>query len=122
MRIKQLRIERELLQKDVAAMLSVNRTTYGKYETGDAVPPLDNLIKLADYYGVSLDYLVGRPEGKEAKTTPRLSHAERQLVENFRQLSPQGQEYIQQTMAMAVHTYKRCSDLSDMENDEMKGA
>lgn len=103
MRIKELRIERNLLQKDVAAVLSVNRTTYGKYETGDAVPPLDNLVRLADYYGVSLDYLVGRPE--DGGDVPRLSQTERRLLEDFRGLSTQGKEYVLQTMDMAVKIY-----------------
>ena len=49
-----------LLQRDVADQLHIDRSTYSYYERGKTNPPLDILIKLADYFGVSLDYLAGR--------------------------------------------------------------
>ncbi|MGN1410247.1 MAG: LexA family protein [Eubacteriales bacterium] len=59
-RLKELRVEKKLLQKDVANYLGVNRTTYVKYETGASQPDNDTLKRLADLFGVSLDYLLGR--------------------------------------------------------------
>lgn len=65
MRLRELRIEKSLFQKDVAAYLGIDRTTYVKYESGASEPPIETLIRLCNYYGVSLDYLVGRSNEKE---------------------------------------------------------
>ena len=59
-RLKELRLKKKLLQKDVADYLGVNRTTYVKYETGASQPDNDTLSRLADFFGVSVDYLLGR--------------------------------------------------------------
>lgn len=47
-------------QKDIADILNVNRATYGLYETGVNLPPIDKLVILADHFNVSIDYLCGR--------------------------------------------------------------
>ena len=62
-RIRELREDRDLTQTALADYLGVRQTTYSKYELGRIEVPVEVLIKLADYYQVSLDYLVGR-EGK----------------------------------------------------------
>lgn len=62
--LKQLRQEKGVLQKDVASYLGVDRTTYVKYERGDSEPNHDILSKLADYFNVSIDRLLGREESK----------------------------------------------------------
>lgn len=67
-RLKELRTARGLLQKDVAAVLGIDRTTYVKYEKGQSEPSFDILTKLADYFGVSVDYLLGKTDIK--KTPP----------------------------------------------------
>ncbi len=55
-----LRQKEGLLQRDVADQLHIDRSTYSYYERGKTNPPLDILIKLADYFGVTTDYLLGR--------------------------------------------------------------
>lgn len=64
-RIRDLREDNDLKQKDLAAYLSVDQSTYSDYENGRINIPVDILIKIADYYNVSLDYLVGRSNTKE---------------------------------------------------------
>ncbi len=59
-RIRDLREDRDWTQAQVANFLGVRQTTYSKYELGKILVPIDMLIKLADLYRVSLDYLVGR--------------------------------------------------------------
>ena len=59
-RIKELREDKDLIQKDVAHMLGMSQTGYSKYETGERDIPTDILIKLADFYDTSVDYLLGR--------------------------------------------------------------
>lgn len=59
-RIYELRTDHDLTQKAIAAMLDMNLQVYRRYEKGDRDIPLWALIKLADYYGTSTDYLLGR--------------------------------------------------------------
>lgn len=59
-RIYELRTDHDLTQKAVSAILDMNLQVYRRYEKGDRDIPLWALIKLADYYGTSTDYLLGR--------------------------------------------------------------
>lgn len=59
-RIRDLREDNDLKQKDLAKILSVDQSTYSDYENGRINVPIEQLIKIADFYNVSLDYLVGR--------------------------------------------------------------
>ena len=61
-RLRQLREERHLLQKDMAAVLDCTTNNYQKMEYGDVNVPGKNLLFLADYFDVSLDYLTGRSD------------------------------------------------------------
>lgn len=58
--LKILRKQKGLYQKDVANFLGVDRTTYVKYENGVSEPDNDTLVKLAELFNVSVDYLLGR--------------------------------------------------------------
>lgn len=60
MKLHDLRIAAGKDQKEIAEMLGVAVSTYSQYETGKTIPSLSVLRKLADYYNVSLDYLVDR--------------------------------------------------------------
>lgn len=59
-RIRDLREDRDLTQKQVANILGMSQTGYSKYETGENDIPTQILIKLADFYGTSVDYILGR--------------------------------------------------------------
>lgn len=61
-RIRDLREDKDLTQTQVAKMLSMSQTGYSKYETGENDVPTSILIKLADFYGTSVDYLLGRTD------------------------------------------------------------
>ncbi|MCI5955374.1 MAG: helix-turn-helix domain-containing protein [Clostridiales bacterium] len=58
-RIRDLRQDRDLSQKQLAAMLGMSQTGYSKYETGENDIPTSILIRLAKLYGTSVDYLLG---------------------------------------------------------------
>lgn len=60
LRIKDLREDNDLTQKEIAKILMCDQSLYSKYERGEREIPLSLLIKLADYYGTSLDYLTCR--------------------------------------------------------------
>lgn len=59
-RIKDMREDHDLKQKEVAAVLGIDQRVYSNYETGKREIPVHLLIKLADYYKVSTDFLLGR--------------------------------------------------------------
>ena len=63
--IRSLRIDKNLTQKQVAQHLGISQNTYSQYEIGVLNYPVEALIKLADLYGVSVDYLLGRTSQKE---------------------------------------------------------
>lgn len=58
--LRDIREDRDIRQKDIAAVLNVSQNTYSQYETGVISLTAEVLIKLADYYGVSIDYLLDR--------------------------------------------------------------
>ena len=60
LRIRDLREDKDLKQKEVADYLMCDQSLYSKYERGERPLPLEYANKLADYYGVSVDYLLGR--------------------------------------------------------------
>ena len=62
LRIRDLREDRDLNQTQVAELLNVHQTTYSDYERGKLNIPLAALDRLADFFGVSVDYLLGRTE------------------------------------------------------------
>ena len=59
-RLKDLRNDKDLSQTDIAKMLGMSQTGYSKYETGENDVPTQILIKLADFYNTSADYILGR--------------------------------------------------------------
>lgn len=63
-RIRDLREDADKRQKDIADLLNMQLTVYQRYERGEREIPLWAAIKLADYYNVTLDYLVGRTNEK----------------------------------------------------------
>ena len=60
--LKLLRTERNLTQMELAFDLGLPQSTYQQYESGAHQAPYETLIQIADYFGVSIDYLLGRTE------------------------------------------------------------
>lgn len=63
-RLRDLREDADLNQKDIADLLHISQTTYSRYESGVLDIPSASLIKLADFYKVSVDYILGRTDKK----------------------------------------------------------
>lgn len=68
-RIRNLREDKDLYQKEVAQMLGISQQYYSEYENGNRAIPIFHLIKLAEFYNVSIDYIVGLTD--EAKPYSR---------------------------------------------------
>lgn len=60
MRLKDLREDADVKQQEIADYLHIKQNTYSQYENGKRQLPIDILIKLADFYNVSTDYILGR--------------------------------------------------------------
>lgn len=63
-RIRDLREDCDLPQREVAEFLGIQQTVYSRYERGFQTIPVEHLIKLADFYHVSTDYMLGRTNNK----------------------------------------------------------
>ena len=59
-RLKDLREDKDLTQSVVAKIINISQTNYSKYELGKINIPIETLVKLADFYNTSIDYLIGR--------------------------------------------------------------
>ena len=106
-RIKQLRIEKNMTLEDLGRRVGVGKSTVRKWETG-AIANMrrDKIAKLAEALGTSVMDIMGLDYNDDI--TPdalSLSPDESQLIADYRTLTPPGQEYIRQTMAMAKQSY-----------------
>mgnify|MGYP000523407295 FL=1 len=63
-RIRDLREDSDKKQKELAQYLSVDQSTYSDYENGRINVPIEQLIKIAEYYDVSIDFIVGRTNNR----------------------------------------------------------
>lgn len=75
-----IRKERKKTQKQIADLLGIATQNYWRYEQGDADISADYLIKLADYYNVSVDYLLGYEVGNQI-TLPPLNDVQTQIIQ-----------------------------------------
>lgn len=80
-RIKDLREDRDLRQIDLAEATGIDQRTISNYESGKTNPDSEALIRLADFFGVSIDYLVGRVEYNFYNSEKR-----RELIEKMKQM------------------------------------
>ncbi len=109
LKLKELREEKQSNQNDLAAVLGVTRQAYSRYERGEHELGYDALIKLAKYFDVSIDYLLGNsnfyypdtvkksvnsPHAGNIKQLGEISSIEEQLILDFRKLPAQTQDYV----------------------------
>ena len=109
MRLKELREEKNLTQWDVANGIQTSQRNIGRWENGEVIPSADAVVKLADYFEVSADYLLGRTDDLGAFVPPRsdLSQDEQQLLHCFRELPGSSQSLILGMIKSAADAAKR---------------
>ena len=95
-RLHELRLEKKLKMTEVAKQIGIPYTTYVGYEKQEREPDSEMLIKLANYFSVSIDYLVGRTDIKKAAIhkDDGLDNDSIQLLEAFKSLSKEQQRMI----------------------------
>lgn len=86
-RIRDLREDADLTQKQVADKLFMHLTQYRRYENGESEVPLNIAINISKLYNVSLDYIAGLTNDKQGLTKSSLNDDETRLINNFRLLS-----------------------------------
>ena len=105
-RFKMLREARKLNMRQTASILGMPYTTYVNYEKGMREPNSETLIQFADFYNVSIDYLLGRdltpgclsspliPALKETRSASELTQLEEEIIQKFRRLDERGQSAV----------------------------
>jgi transcriptional regulator with XRE-family HTH domain len=98
LRLKEIRELCGLSQQALADAIGEAQSSVGGWESGRGTPRYQTLLKIADYFDVSLDYLVGRSDvqtvAKRAKEEPALTDHERALIRRYRAISPVEQAMI----------------------------
>lgn len=93
-RLRDLREDKDLRQKDIAGIINTSANYYGDYENGKRPLPFDRAIELANFYNVSLDYIAGRTNDKRGFNKSDLPTSEVELLKKFRSLSVDRQSRI----------------------------
>lgn len=87
LRLKQLREQKRLNQDGLAMKINVSQSTISAYEVGERTPDLETLVTIANFFDVSIDYLVGRSDIKQNIQTSDLSPEELEHMHIYQQLS-----------------------------------
>ena len=111
-RIKELRLDRNLFQSDLAKLLNTKPQTVSRYERGDRGLDVETILALCEIFGCTADYLLGRSEIRSFE----LSADEAALLTGYRGLSETGKEYVRHSLALAAFAHaEKNGDVSDLE-------
>lgn len=102
-RVRDLREDADMTQKETAAKLFLHLTQYRRYECGESEIPLHIAINIAKLYNVSLDYIAGLSDDKKGLSKSNLNSKETQLVSGFRKLDPTRQGRILERVEMLLN-------------------
>lgn len=109
-RLKELRIEKNASQKELAQIIGTTNSSICDWERGRTQPGLAEIIKLCEFFQISTDYLLGRTDELGAviplSSSPSLSDDEEKLVAGFRKLSKSTQTMILRVLDNAVQAEK----------------
>ena len=115
--LKQLRGNRK--QSEIAEMLNISNQAYQKYEYGTAEPTFDNLSKLADFYNVSTDYLLGRDNVKpDAYELLNGDDMEKRLVKSYFSVPPKLRAEFLKSMLQEYMKQEGIAQTTEEDNSE----
>ncbi len=80
-RLREIRLDKGMSQKEVAKLLHTTQQQYSKYEIGIQILPIEKIVILADYYNTSIDYLLGRTDERKPYPKSILLENEKILVQ-----------------------------------------
>lgn len=112
-RLKIARTESGYNQEYVSEVLGVTRAAYSRYENDLREPTVDYILKLANLFNVSADFLINTNLYNKNAV---LNDTEKKLLNIFRDLNEQGQDYLMQTIDMVKDKYIKSNTSSDLED------
>ena len=128
-RLKQVMEEKKLKQVDILNLslplcekynVKMNKSDISQYVSGKVEPSQEKLVILGMALNVTESWLMGFDVPKDRQQQNlgnfHLSNKERILISDFRELNPQGQDYILQTMDLVKDKYKKCDSVSELQN------
>lgn len=86
-RIKELRKEKKMSQTGLGMVFNISQAVISKYELGQSEPDIQLIIKMADYFNVSVDYLVGKSDKKFNILTDDLKDDELEILRDYKKLN-----------------------------------
>ncbi|MDE7278858.1 MAG: helix-turn-helix domain-containing protein [Oscillospiraceae bacterium] len=105
-RIRDLREDSDATQQKLAEYLGTSSQHYGKYENGNAEIPFERAIMLAEYYGVSLDYIAGLTNNKKGLAASSLTDEQQELLNFLSGLSDSERKFLRKLMEHLGNTVK----------------
>lgn len=117
-RLKNLRLSNALTQTQLAEIINVSSLTIGTWEKGESMPDLVNVLKIANYYKISVDYLIGRTNIPNTRSI--LSRSEKELLKNYRRLDIEDQAEIRVEIKHMLRSnkYKALPEKATKESDD----
>ena len=117
-RIKKLREEENISQTELAKEIGIAKNTLCQYEKNRANPSLEIILQIADYFNVSVDYLLGRADDfgnivVQSSATDSLSGEEREVVDTFRKIPDNIKGVALDTLHSFAQTEKRGKGISN---------
>lgn len=125
-RIKSLREERKITQQELARYLGVSQKTISNYENGERSPDPDTLRKIADYFDVTVDYLLGRSNHrrltrKDERDIEKIIEETRQRIENTEGLMLDGEILSQEDVDTIINAMRVGLEMAKIRNKEKYG-
>lgn len=99
-RLKKLRKDKRLTQDDMAEFLNISTATYSRYENGIHEPDVETLIKLADFFDVTIDYLLGRDLGTMERLEKNLARLDPRIKQAYHSLQDMDEEDLAMTLEL----------------------
>ena len=115
--LKSLRTEQNISQQQLANVIGVSQQSVNKYENHSVEPDIDITIKIADYFSVSVDYLIGRTEIRQLTsvyTEENFTFEEINLIKKYREANSREKEIIQFILKNNAPQLKRISSTALM--------
>ena len=104
LQLKKLRMNKGLSQRELASIFKVSTGTVGNWEVGTREPDYATLIKLANFFNVSVDYLLETSCEEQQKKPDTLSAEERRLLDGYREINAAGKKLVMQTVETLRNT------------------
>lgn len=109
-RLAELRKARKQTQASISKLLGIHRGTYANYEAQKREPDNETLQKLADFFGVSIDYLLGRTDDPKApydyRKDPEISDEAKKILDKVATLTPEQQRLFFEQMKVTIAGYE----------------